>query len=372
MISVAEIKKYGARIGLDVVNVSSAEPFPEYVKTVQDRIEKGLISPESQKELHIFKNVESYSDPKNSLHQARSIISLGMRYLLNDKADCTRPGVPCGRIGRHLWRDFHGRLWEKKVRLVNFLERQGIRCSKEVHLPHKQVAKRAGTGFYGKNCLIQNENYGSWIILGSIVTDADLEIDTPASKNCGSCEACIRTCPTHALVAPYTLNVGRCLDNVLASSNSIPIELRPLIGNRIDSCDRCQEVCPNNRKVAPIRKRFPNPRKKWGISPALIPLLDISAEEYKQSFSDLEFYEKEPKFLQRNAIVALGNTSDPVALPALGKMLRHQESMIRGQVAWAIGRIGGSKAKQLLKAASHNEKSADVQEEIVSALQTLS
>jgi len=283
MVSAAKIKKYGVRIGLDIVNVASAEPFPEYVKTVLDRIGNGLIPPESQHVEDIFKNVEFYSDPENSLSQARSIISLGMRYLLNDKADHTRHGVPCGRIGRHLWRDFYGELWEKKARLVNFLERQGIRCSKEAYLPHKLVAKRAGAGFYGKNCLIQNKNYGSW-----------------------------------------------------------------------------------------IRKRFPNPRKKWGISPALIPLLDISIEEFEQSFSDFEFYKKEPKFLQRNAIVSLGNTGDPVSLPVLSKMLKNQESMIRAHAAWAIGRIGGSKAKRLLRDAFRKEKDVDVRKEIDSGLQILS
>jgi len=370
MTSAARIKKYGARIGLDIVKVGSAEPFPEYVKTVQDRIQKGLIPPESQQAESILKNVELYSDPENSLSQAKSIISLGMRYLLNDKPDHTRPSVPCGRIGRHLWRDFYGELWEKKARLVNFLERQGTRCSKEAYLSHKLVARRAGTGFYGKNCLIQNENYGSWIVLVSIITDANLEVDSPASMNCGSCEACLRACPTHGIVAPYKLNVGRCINHLLASSNSIPIKLRPSIGNRIDSCDRCQEVCPNNRNVAPMRRRFPNPRKKWGISPALIPLLDISTEEFEQSFSDFGFYKKELKFLKRNAIVALGNTGDPVSLSVLSKMLRNQEGIIRAHAAWAIGRIDGSKAKQLLRNAFRKEKDANVRKEIDNAFGT--
>jgi epoxyqueuosine reductase len=371
LISVAEIKKYGAEIGLDIVQVASAEPFPEYINIVQNRIENGFIPSESQDAEDIFRRVEFYSKPENSLAPAKSIISLGMPYLIKGEVDRTKPGVPCGIIGRHYWRDFYGELWRKKARLVRFLERKGIRCSKEAYLPHKLVAQRAGVGFYGKNCLIQTRDFGSWILLVSIVTNANFELDGPSPLNCGSCEACMKACPTHAIVAPYTLNIGRCINHLLASTEPIPIELRPLIGNRINSCDCCQEVCPQNRNVPPVKRKFRNPRKKWGTSPALIQLLDISEKEFKQSFADLDWYRPELRFLQRNAIVALGNIGDPASLSALSKMLRNQESIIRAHTAWAIGRIGGPKAKRLLHDAFSKEKDVEVKKEIENALQIL-
>jgi epoxyqueuosine reductase len=338
------------------------------VEVVKKRIESGFIPLESQNAEDIFKRLEFYSNPENSLPNAKSILSLGMRYLVDGEVDGTRPGVPCGRIGRHCWRDFYGELWKKKARFVNFLERRGIRCSKEAYLPHKLVARRAGVGFYGKNCLIQTEHFGSWVALVSIVTNANLEFDKPLSLNCGSCEACIRACPTQAIVAPYTLNIGRCINHLLASTQPIPIELRPLIGNRINSCDRCQEACPHNRNVPPVKKKFPNPRKNWGTSPPLIKLLRISGEEFKKSFADLDWYKPELKFLQRNVIIALGNIGDPVSLSILNKMLRNQEGMIRAHAAWAIGRIGGPKAKQLLRRAFRKERESYVKEEIDNAL----
>jgi len=250
------------------------------------------------------------------------------------------------------------------------LERKGVQCSKEAYLPYKLVAQKAGVGFYGKNCLVQTTDFGSWIILVSIVTDANFEVDSSSSENCGSCVACIKACPTHAIVAPYTLNIGRCINHLLASTKPIPIELRHLIGNRINSCDRCQEVCPHNRNVAPAKKKFPNPRKNWGTSPALIPLLSISEDEFKQSFANLDWYKPERKFLQRNVIVALGNVGDLVSLSALSKMLKNQEGMIRAHTAWAIGRIGGSKAKQFLQNALYKEEDANVRKEIDNALET--
>jgi epoxyqueuosine reductase len=369
LISAAEIKRYGAKVGLDIIRITSAEPFPDYVRIVQNRVEDGLIPIESQKSENIFKRLKFYSEPENSLPTAKSIISLGMRYLIDGQVDGTKPGKPHGRIGRHYWRDFYGELWRKKARLVKWLERKGIRCSREAYLPHKLVAQRAGVGSYGKNCLIQTKDYGSWIILVSIVTDAYLEVDSPSSHNCGSCEACLRACPTRAIVAPYTLNVGRCINHLLASSEPIPIEFRPLIGNRINSCDRCQEVCPNNRNVVPVKRKIPNPRTRWGTNPSLMPLLNISKEEFKQSFADLDWYKPELRFLQRNVIVALGNIGDPISLSALSKMLRNQESIIRAHTAWAIGRIGGPKAKRLLQDAFSKEKDIEVKKEIENALQ---
>ena len=371
MISADEVKKYGARIGLDAMGVTSAEPFPEYVKIIQNRIENGLIPTESKEAEDIFKRLKFYSKPEKSLPQAKSVLSLGMRYLVEGNADDTRPGVPCGRVGRHYWRDFYGELWRKKARLIDFLERNGIKCSKEAYLPYKLVAQRAGVGFYGKNCLIQTEGFGSWIVLVPIVTNADFECDSPSSSNCGPCEACIKACPTHAIVAPYTLNIGRCINHLLASTKPIPIELRPLIGNRINSCDRCQEVCPHNRNISPVKKKFRNPRIKWGTSPALTRLLDISEEEFKQSFADLDWYKPELRFLQRNAVVALGNIGDPVSLSALNKMLRNHESMIRAHTAWAIGRIGGPEAKRLLQDVFPKEKDVEVKKEIDNALRIL-
>jgi len=112
MVSAAEVKKYGAKIGLDIVGVTSADPFPEYVKIVQNRIKNRLVPIESQEAEDIFKRLNFYSEPEKSLLLARSVLSLGMRFFMNGNADATRPGVPCGRIGRHYWR-FLRRVMEK-------------------------------------------------------------------------------------------------------------------------------------------------------------------------------------------------------------------------------------------------------------------
>jgi epoxyqueuosine reductase len=350
-----------------LIGITSAEPFPQYAETVQKRFDNNLIPSELQVSLDMFRRAQFYSDPKNILPQAKSVISIGICYFISDKVDNTRPGKPCGVIARHHWRDFFRVLWRKQARLVKFLESKGIQCSEEACLPDKLVAQRAGCGWYGKNGLIQTEAHGSWVVLSSIVTDADLDSDEPISRDCGNCQACIKACPTQAIVQPYTVNASRCIEYLVSISGSIPIELRSIIANRISGCDRCQEVCPNNHEIIPLRKRFPHPRREWGTSPSLIPLLDISEKEFKRSFADFDKLE----ILQRNIGIALGNIGDPVAFPALSSMLSHPESTIRSHAAWSLGKIGGYKARQVLRSTYQAERETEVCEEIERALEMI-
>lgn len=367
MISADEVKGFGRRIGLDLIGVTSAEPFPQYVETVRERFDDNLIPSEWQVSVDIFRRAQFYSDPKNSLPEAKSVISIGICYFISGKADNTRLGKPCGVIARYHWRDFGGELWRKQARLVKFLESKGIQCSEEACLPDKLVAQRAGVGWYGKNGLMQTKAHGSWVVLSAIVTDADLDSDEPISRDCGSCQACIKACPTQAIVKPYTINASRCIEYLIGNSGSIPIELRSTIRNQISGCDRCQEVCPNNHEIIPVRKRFPNPRREWGTSPPLIPLLDISQEEFNRSFAEFD----KLKFLQRNIVIALGNIGDPVAFSALSRMLSHPESIIRSHAAWALGRIGGYKARQVLRSTYQTERETEVRKEIERALEII-
>jgi epoxyqueuosine reductase len=367
MISADEVKGFGHRIGLDLIGITSADPFPQYVETVRKRFDSNLIPLEWRESVDIFRRARFYSDPKNSLPEAKSVISIGICYLISGKADNTRLGKPCGVIARYHWRDFGGELWRKQARLVKFLESKGIQCSKEVYLPDKLIAQRAGVGWYGKNGLMQTEAHGSWVVLSAIVTDADLDSDEPISRDCDSCQACIKACPTQAIVEPYTINASRCIEYLIGTSGSISIELRSTIANRISGCDRCQEVCPNNHEIIPVRKRFPHPRREWGTSPALIPLLDISQEEFNRSFAEFD----KLKFLQRNIVVALGNIGDPVAFSALSRMLSHPESIIRSHAAWALGKMGGYKARQVLRSTYQAERETEVRKEIERALEMM-
>jgi epoxyqueuosine reductase len=371
MVTASEVKDYGVRLGLDIVRIASAEPFADYPKMVKERMGKGYIPPESLANEEILRRAEEFADPRTSLPSARSIVSVAMCLLIPaTKVDPEDP-TPRGRIAHHNWRDFYGDMHAKRDMLAKFIEGKGARCSQKPLLPLKQVAARAGVGAFGCNCLISTERLGTWVCLDAIVTDADIKPDPPVKSGCGRCRACIDACPTRALVAPYTLDIGRCINHLTSSALTIPLELRARIGDRINGCDACQEACPRNWDVAPATRGYTDPRERWGERPPLASLLEVGEKEFNHSFADLDWYKPGPVYLHRNVVIAMGNIGDPVSVPPLGRALRDGRPLVRAHAAWALGRIGGAGAKRLLDEAAKHEDDEAVAEEIDLALDGL-
>ena len=268
----------------------------------------------------------------------------------------------------------------------------------------RAVAQRAGIGWYGKNTNILTKGWGSWVFLAEIVTNLPLAADEPVKTNCGSCEICLHACPTGALPAPYVLDNTRCISYLtIELRGSIPLELRPLMGNLIFGCDICQQVCPVNkvaerrlglreqgeqkgqhgqrqheqhRQQLPLiqvqpRREF-QPRPGVGSSPELIPLLSLTEEEFRERFRHSPIKRTKRRGLLRNVCVALGNIGDPQAIPALHRALHDEEPLVRGHAAWALGRIGGKTGQQALEDRLSNEDDEDVRQEILCALSMLS
>ena len=369
MVTASEVKDYGTKLGLDIVRIASAEPFPEYPKLVKDRLEKGLVPEEALANEEVIRRADEFADPQTSLRGARSIVSLAMCILIpGAKVDPEDP-TPRGRIGRDNWRDFYGDIHTKRDMLAKFLQAKGARCSQRPLLPLKRVAARAGIGSYGMNCLISTERLGSWACLDAVVTDLDLEPDPPVEGGCGRCHACIDACPTGALVAPYTLDIGRCITYLTASTLPIPRELRGRMGDRINSCDACQETCPLNWDVSPATRGYTNPLERWGERPPLAALLEVGEREFQRSLAELNWYKPAPIYLHRNAIVAMGNVGNPVSVPPLGRAMRDSRPMIRAHAAWALGRIGGPGARKALAEAAKLEDDEVVEGEIEDAIE---
>jgi epoxyqueuosine reductase len=247
----------------------------------------------------------------------------------------------------------------------------------------RAVAQRSGLGWYGKNTCILTKGWGSWVFLSELVTSLDLEPDPPLGANCGQCEICLHACPTGAFVAPYVLDNRRCISYLtIELRGSIPVELRPLIGNHIFGCDICQQVCPVNTVVERRlrasgrlgvrgeRLEF-QPRTPEASSPALIPLLALDEEGFRERFRHSPVKRAKRRGLLRNVCVALGNIGDPAAVPALIRALDDAEPLVRGHAAWALGRIGGAEARSALEAGLEREQHADALHEIRYALTLL-
>ena len=410
MLNPTTIKEYAYSLGFDIARITTAGDFPEAERVIKERIAQGLMEG-----LPWFtaERCEVSCHPDALLPEAKSIITLAMFYL-TEQPDEVQDNMPRGRISRYAWGDDYHEII--KPRLQQFAAWLREYARNEVHdevetrlfvdtgrMVDRAVAQRAGLGWYGKNTNILTKGWGSWVFLGEIVTNLPLQSDTPVKTNCGSCEICLHACPTQALPAPYVLDNTRCISFLtIELRGSIPLELRPLMGNLIFGCDICQEVCPVNIaaekrlglrgsvgtqfialrerggevpragtiNLAPVRpiEEF-RPRAGVGSNPELIPLLSLTEEQFRERFRGSPIRRTKRRGLLRNVCVALGNSGNRQAVPALIGALHDHEPLVRGHAAWALGRLGGEQAEQALQDASIAEEDEEVRKEIRCALE---
>jgi epoxyqueuosine reductase len=379
------IKERAYALGFDLVRVTTAEPFPEAELALKERIAEGLMG---GLDWFTATRAEVSATPRALLPAARSVIALGTFYLSDAPRDLTQPGDPHGQVSCYAWGDdYHEVIRQRLDRLAEYVrsfaapgEEKTIVFCDTGRMVDRAVAQRSGLGWYGKNTCILTKGWGSWVFLSELVTSLDLEPDAPVGANCGRCEICLHACPTGAFVAPYVLDNRRCISYLtIELKGSIPVELRPLIANRIFGCDICQEVCPVNR-VAERRLRASGklgvrgerlefqPRTPIASSPALIELLALDEEAFRERFRHSPIKRAKRRGLLRNVCVALGNIGDPVAVPALIQALSDVEPLVRGHAAWALGRIGGKEALAALHVALENEPDATARQELRYAL----
>jgi epoxyqueuosine reductase len=243
----------------------------------------------------------------------------------------------------------------------------------------RAAAQRAGLGWFGKNTNILTPDLGSWVFLGQVITDLELEADQPLKKTCGNCVSCIDACPTGAIVAPYVIDNTKCISYLtIENRGPIPVELRPMMLDWVFGCDICQDVCPVNRKARPSTSSLWQPahtntssimakRRELGLLD-LVGLLEMTDEEFRDHFRGTPIMRAQRAGLQRNACVALGNLQDPAAVNALSRVLGEGVPLVRGHAAWALGQIGNEEARVALEQSRDIEADPGVLLEIVAAL----
>ena len=233
----------------------------------------------------------------------------------------------------------------------------------------KAWAERAGLGWIGKHTNVINRDVGSWIFLGALILDVELEGGERHRDYCGTCTACIEVCPTAAIVAPYVLDARRCISYLtIENRGPIPREFRRDMGNRIFGCDDCQDVCPWNRfahESAQAQKFAPVGGNE---SPELIELFELDGEAFRSRFRGSPVLRAKHRGFIRNVAIALGNSNNPAAIPVLLQRLDDAEELVRGHVAWALGQIGGTAVEAPLRARLQHENDPWVRNEIEDAL----
>lgn len=367
------VKEWAYQAGFDAVGITTVDPLPEAEQAALERIRSGMMA-----DMAWFSEDRARlaCRPAELVPGARSVIVLAKGYL-PPGSHCEVPSEePLGRIARYAWgEDYHEILPRMIDDLLESVARsRGARPTTKVfvdsgRLAEKAVAARSGIGWFGKNGLLLTADHGSWVFLGEIVSDLSLKSDEPLQRSCGDCRLCVERCPTGALVSPYVMDAGRCISYLtIEHRGAIPRDLRPLLGNWIFGCDVCQEVCPHNRLIRPTEDPVFAPRKGLGPFPVLHSLLGLDAEEFKRLFSHSPLLRARRKGLLRNAAVALGNARDPASLPVLAAALQDQEALVRSHAAWALGQIGGRRARVALEDSLVRETDEDVRGEIQLAL----
>lgn len=378
----AQIKELGEEIGLDIIRITNAESFPEAEKHIIESVGKGYI-PENDyytsgnisvrpNQLNLNK-ICKRCNPKNILKRAKSIISVAQGYLIEETEDIQDKNQPLGKIAKYDIGNFYYDVKLKLKKIVDFINQEtdfkykSKNKSCYVSLTEKPIARRSGVGWYGKNGIIVTERFGSWVVLGEIITELELDTDEPLQRDCGDCTICIDSCPTKAIVSPYIIDRTKCLQFISERLMKVPLDFREVWGDRLYGCTTCQEVCPQNRKIKP--KKYKPEYGYVGSKIPLIPLLTISEEEFQNYFAYNQIAMRPREAIKRNAVLALSNIGDPRAVVPLIKVLQENDNlMVRGHTAWALGKIGREKAKLALEKALKIEKEEEVKKEIINAL----
>ncbi len=197
-------------------------------------------------------------------------------------------------------------------------------------------AKYAGIGWIGKNTCILNQQLGSWLFLGVMLTSLELTPDLPAPDRCGSCTRCLDACPTNAFPAPYQLDATKCISYLtIEKRGAIPEELRAGIGRQVFGCDICQDVCPWNRK-APADKDAGTGTRPQLVNPELEWLARLSVEEFREVFRGSPVKRARFNGLRRNVAIAMGNSGDEGFLPVLEELSRDEDAVVAEHARWAL------------------------------------
>jgi epoxyqueuosine reductase len=338
---VDELAAIGRDGGLDAVGVAPAEPFVSTRRDLEDRRAAGLHGGMS----FTYRNPARSTDPRATVPDARALVVGARAY---GASEPTRPAVPSGRVARYAWADHYAALRAALRAVAGRLAADGWRAvvvADDNNLVDREAAYRAGLGWYGKNANLLLPGRGSWFVLGSVITDAPLPSSgRPVADGCGACRRCLDGCPTGAIVAPGVVDARRCLAWLVQQPGSFPVEYRTALGDRIYGCDDCQEVCPPNALAA----RTGRSRARSDTQPvqAWVPLVDLlgaSDAELLARHGRWYIADRDPRWLRRNALVALGNVadgSDPAVAGALGAAITGPDEMLREHARWAAHRLG--------------------------------
>ena len=326
----AELHDLAQELGLDVVGATPASAYAQTEDDIRTRRARGLFADMR----FTMAQPETSCHPETLLPEARTVISAAHCYWYEE------PPLEAleGRLPRYTWYDGYALLRERLDALGRRLGGEyRVLVDANQHVD-REAAARSGVGFYGKNTMLITRRHGSWVVLGTLVTEAEVETTPPLELDCGSCTLCIDACPTGALDEPGTLDATRCLSYWTQAPDSIPPEYRVALGPQVYGCDICQDVCPWNRGIEKRRERGQAPNEAEPHV-SLVDWLERDGEELRRNYDRLYVPRNDPRYLRRNALVALGNTGVAGDRATLDPYLHSDDDLLREHAEWAAAQL---------------------------------
>jgi epoxyqueuosine reductase len=326
----AELHGLAGELGLDAIGAAPAAPYEETERHIRERRARGLFADMR----FTMARPEESCHPETLLPGARTVVSAALCYWLPESE--RSPGH--GRLPRYTWFDAYEALRERLDALGRRLGGSyRVLVDANQHVD-RAAAARSGVGFYGKNTLLITRRHGSWVVLGTLVTDVELESTAPLDLDCGDCRLCIDACPTGALDEPGTLDSTRCLSYWTQAPEPPPPEYREHLGAQVYGCDICQDVCPWNRGV---EKRRADEAVPADATPhvSLVDWLRSDPDELRRRFARLYVPRNDGRRLRLNALVAAGNAGGDGERDAVSAYLDDPDETTREIAAWALKKM---------------------------------
>lgn len=337
--SVEEIRTLGLEAGLCAVGVCGADPFPEIQATIESRRDEGLHAGMQ----FTYRNPARSTDPQRTLPSGQRLI-VGAYDYQRQRPDAPTD-QPVGRVAAYSWEDHYATLRSALEIVAAPLRADGYQAvvlADQNHLVDRGAAYRSGIGWWGKSTNILIPGVGSLVVLGSVLTDAPIELATnpPVADGCSTCTKCLDGCPTGAIVAPGVIDARRCLAWLVQADGIFPHEYRAAVGDRVYGCDECQDVCPPNQ----IHQRRPSSAGAEGAWVPLLDLLEADDDSILERYGRWYIPRRDPDYLRRNALIALANSAGNTAQERIGNViadhLRHPSGMVRAHAVWAARTLG--------------------------------
>jgi epoxyqueuosine reductase len=326
----AELSRLAVQLGLDAVGAAPAEPYTDTERHIRERRARGLFA----RMRFTMAQPEVSCHPESLVHEARSVVSAALSYYA--PGPDAEPGK--GRLPRYTWSDRYAELRAKLDQLGQCLGGEYRVLVDENQHVDREGASRAGVGFYGKNTLLITRRHGSWVVLGTVVTTAEIERSAPLDLDCGSCTRCIDACPTGALDDPGVLDSTKCLSYWSQAPGAVPAEYREEMGSYVYGCDICQDVCPWNRGTEKRRAGAGLPESAEPVV-SLVDWLEAADDDLRARYDRLYFPRNDPRYLRRNALIAAGNSGDAALVPAVERWSESGDDLLREHAEWALERL---------------------------------